>query len=116
MYSVRVLLLFFVIGIINSCHFDKENNLDPLLGLIDAVEDSTFQQVINNPETFQYQIRYTQVDRDQDNRPILTTFQYNTDHERYFYPASTVKMPVAFLALQRINELHGQNEKIDKLN
>ena len=88
--------------------------MDPLLGLIDAVEDSTFQQVINNPETFQYQIRYTQVDRDQDNRPILTTFQYNTDHERYFYPASTVKMPVAFLALQRINELHGQNEKIDK--
>jgi len=33
------------------------------------------------------------------------TYRFNVDPERYFYPASTVKLPVAALTLQWINEL-----------
>lgn len=37
------------------------------------------------------------------------TYRFNVDPERYFYPASTVKLPAAALALQWINEQGIQN-------
>ena len=114
MRGVRCILLLSVLGTLISCKGDQDASLDPLLDLIQGVEDSTFQHVLNNPDKFQYQIRYTQVDRDKNNGAILTSYEYNVDPKRYFYPASTVKMPVAFLALQRINELHQENKHIDR--
>jgi hypothetical protein len=51
------------------------------------------------------QIIYTQIDRNAKNEPVLTDYTFNNDPQLYFYPASTVKMPVAFLALQKLNEL-----------
>ena len=53
----------------------------------------------------QVQIIYTQINRDKTNRPSFISYRYQVDDDLYFYPASTVKMPVAFLALQRLNEL-----------
>ena len=51
------------------------------------------------------QVIYTQIDRDQRNTPRFTHFYYNLQPDLYFYPASTVKMPAAVLALQKLNEL-----------
>ena len=48
---------------------------------------------------------YTQINRDENNIPHFTTFQFNVDSTRYFYPASTVKLPVALLALEKLNEI-----------
>ena len=31
-------------------------------------------------------------------------YEYNTDVDRYFYPASTVKLPIALFALEKLNE------------
>ena len=61
--------------------------------------------VLNQPDTFQYQFIYTRIDRDQKNRPQLTNYYLNVDRNRYFNPASTVKMPLAFLALEKLNEM-----------
>jgi hypothetical protein len=58
---------------------------------------------LSNPE-FEIQIRYTQIDRDENNIPKFTPYSWN-ENENYFYPASTVKMPVAFAALQKFNEI-----------
>ena len=30
--------------------------------------------------------------------------EYNVDNENYFYPASTVKLPIALLAIEKVNE------------
>ncbi len=49
-------------------------------------------------------IIYTQIDRDSANQPHFTTFQYGSD-STYFYPASTVKLPVAALALEKLRQL-----------
>jgi len=68
-------------------------------------EDSILDSVINHPETFELQIFYTQIDRDSTNRPSFTSHYYGIDTNNYFYPASTVKMPAAFLALEKLNEL-----------
>ena len=38
-------------------------------------------------------------------RPEFTDHYFNVNDSSYFYPASTVKLPVAILALQKLNEL-----------
>ncbi len=64
-----------------------------------------FQEILDHKEKYEVQIIYTQIDRDERNQPAFESFYFNTDSSRYFYPASTVKMPVAFLALEKLNEL-----------
>lgn len=55
---------------------------------------------------FKIQIIYTQVDHLKKNKVKLTTYSYRNDPADYFYPASTVKLPIAILALQKLRELN----------
>jgi beta-lactamase class A len=52
------------------------------------------------------QVIYTQVNRDNNNQPSFEHFYFGIDPDQYFYPASTVKLPIAVLALQKLNELN----------
>jgi len=59
-----------------------------------------------DPDTYEIQVLYTEIDRRDDGAVRLTTHRWGAqDTAQYFYPASTVKMPAAILALQQINEL-----------
>lgn len=62
-------------------------------------------EILNQPEVFRYQLMYTKVDRDKKNFPKLTHYKMNVDADRYHNPASTVKLPTALIALERLNEL-----------
>lgn len=62
-----------------------------------------------NPEKYEVQIIYTQIDRDASNKPSFTNYEYNVDPNKYYYPASTIKMPMAFLALEKLNLLNRLN-------
>ena len=64
-----------------------------------------FATVMQDPEKFRVQIIYTQIDRDENNVPAFSSYHYRTNPDEYFYPASTVKLPTALLALEKINEL-----------
>jgi beta-lactamase family protein len=64
-----------------------------------------FGKILQSRDSFQLQIIYTQIDRDAHNYPTFKNYYFNVDSTKYFYPASTVKLPVALLALQKINEL-----------
>lgn len=64
-----------------------------------------FDSIVKHSKDWNVQIIYTQVDRDANNLPELTNYYYNVNSNKYFYPASTVKLPVAVLALQRLKEL-----------
>ncbi|MFI5155906.1 MAG: serine hydrolase [Chitinophagales bacterium] len=64
-----------------------------------------FAKILNNHDALKVQIIYTQIDRNASNAPSFTDYFFNVDSGKYFYPASTVKMPVALLALQRLHEL-----------
>lgn len=64
-----------------------------------------FGPVLRNPAKYDVQILYTQINRDAQNRPTFRTFRYRVDKDRYFYPASTVKLPAVLLALEKLNEL-----------
>lgn len=67
-----------------------------------------FKSVLTNPD-HKVQIIYTQIDRRKNGRPQFADHYFNINDSSYFYPASTVKLPVAILALQKLNELkiHG---------
>ena len=70
------------------------------------LEDTAFlSRFTANGERYKIQIIYTQINRDSKNRPRFSDFSYHLDANRYFYPASSVKMPLAILALQRCREL-----------
>jgi len=64
-----------------------------------------FKSIVKNKKELNVQIIYTQIDRDKKNHPAFTDHYFNVNKDSYFYPASTVKLPVAVLALQRLNEL-----------
>ncbi|MDR3712953.1 MAG: serine hydrolase [Puia sp.] len=61
--------------------------------------------VLDHPDSFRYQLIYTRIDRDRQNRPHFRNFYYRVNPLEYFNPASTVKMPLAFLALEKIDSL-----------
>ena len=64
------------------------------------------QQVLANPAEYRCQIIYTQINRDAQNQPRFTHYYFNYDPQLYFNPASMVKMPLAFLSLEKLNDLN----------
>lgn len=78
---------------------------DTFLEKLLQLKPAYFSQVLQQRKAMKVQIIYTQIDRKANNEPVFTTHSFNIDTADYFYPASTVKMPVALLALQALHEL-----------
>lgn len=70
------------------------NNASPLL-----------LHVLNNPDSFQYQLIYTEINRDRNNQPHFKQHYLHVDRDRYFNPASMVKLPTALAALEKLQTL-----------
>jgi hypothetical protein len=76
--------------------------------VVDEILDSHpewFAGVVDRAEAHRLQVLYTQIDRDEENRPTFRSHGYRLASDRYFYPASTVKLPVAALALEKLSDL-----------
>lgn len=65
-----------------------------------------FKRIIRDKDTLEVQIIYTQINRDSLNRPIFKSFYFHVDSTKYFYPASTVKLPMVLLAFEKLNQLN----------
>ena len=92
---MRNLLLISLVLILSGCK--------SLSGPIeDALKSSKskISVVKKNIKDHNIQIKLSVVDSE--NR--FKDFSFNVDDEKYFYPASTVKLPVVLLALEKINE------------
>jgi hypothetical protein len=59
------------------------------------------------PEKSEYEIQilYTQINRDENGNPTFVPHSFGLDTSRYFYPASSVKLAAAVLALEKLNLL-----------
>lgn len=99
------LLILLVISGLNSTvlaqNFDADNPLHQIL----QKHPQFFKRIMNSPDSFRVQIVYTQINRNKKNKASFREFSYRLNNQEYFYPASTVKMPIALLALEKINEL-----------
>ncbi len=78
----------------------------PFNKVFNTIKDSNAKSVLANPATFRYQIVYTQINRDKNGVPRFTNYKLNVDPNQYFNPASMVKMPLAFLSLEKLHELN----------
>ncbi len=77
----------------------------PLNWILQTLMPSAWGSIINNPDRYNLQFIYTRIDRDAENKPHFSHHPFNVDRLRYFYPASLVKLPLAALALEKINAL-----------
>jgi hypothetical protein len=95
----KLIYLFLFVLCITSCQ-TKQHRL-----FVDGLDAyPTLKKVLYDSSKYQVQILYTQIDRNEHVNPMMTAFQFNLDDERYFYPASTVKLPIAILALEWLEE------------
>ena len=75
--------------------------------LFNKASDS-LKQILNHPQKYKYQIIYTQINRDEKNVPVFKNYFMNVGGDQYFYPASMAKLPIALLALEKVNTIgHG---------
>lgn len=65
-----------------------------------------FDSVLAHQADWRVQICYSRIHRDRKGKVWFEDFRFGADTFQYFYPASTVKLPVALLALQRLQELN----------
>ena len=73
--------------------------------LIIKKREPQLKPVYKNKENHNLQILYTKVVRDSLGMPSFIEYDYKIDSNHYFYPASTMKLPIVALTLQKINEL-----------
>ncbi|MHA4811949.1 serine hydrolase [Flavitalea flava] len=76
-----------------------------LQNLLQKNASPQLKKILANPDSFRYQLIYTRIDRDKQNLPHFHDYYFRVDPEEYFNPASTVKMPLAFLALEKMKSL-----------
>jgi len=88
---------------------NTESSTDPVKNTLVEILNTTreLQPFIQNKDSLRLQVIYTKIERDHKNSPHFTDYTFNVNADQYFYPASTVKMPIAFLALEKMNELRG---------
>lgn len=98
-------LFLFLTVLIVGCKSPVPENADFFENLM-KTQPEQFNQIIKNCEALEVQILYTQINRDEKGVPSFKQFRYNVDSTRYFYPASTIKLPLCLLALEKINELN----------
>ncbi len=88
---------------------------DPTIKSIFLELETEFPQILQDLEKYEVQLRYTQINLDKDKNLKFDNFDYRVDSLQYFYPASMVKMPIAFLALEKLEMIQasGYNVSID---
>jgi hypothetical protein len=90
----------------STCKVKDSRILDKIIK-----SDSLLSNIHENNNLYEVQVRYTQIDRDANGKPTFKNIDYNVDPYKYFYPASTAKMPTAILALQKIKALAKETGK-----
>src|SRR6476646_8821733 len=104
-YSRLLLILILFYNLPSFCQVKNDRWLQQLL---ESKGSTLLHHVLSHPDSFQYQVPYTQLNREKRNKPHFRNYYVNVDRERYFNPASTVKLPTALAALEKINKLRQQ--------
>jgi len=82
------------------CCAKQEPIKNPLRHILD-LKNIEIKRVADNINTHEVQIRYTEITRRHDS-VFFTDHDFNVNDSTYFYPASSVKFPIAALALEKL--------------
>lgn len=84
---------------------NAQQNDSTIQGILANIQHEKAKKIIANPNQYRCQVIYTQIDRNTKGSPTFTHHRFNVDSNLYFNPASMVKMPLAFLSLEKLNEM-----------
>src|SRR5688572_23140085 len=99
--SKLLLGLMLVCGVLHS----QPRTDSHLRTILSQSNSELIQRIISDPDTFRLQIIYTEINRTKDNVPSFQNYYFNFNNDLYFNPASTVKLPLAFLSLEKFNRM-----------
>ena len=68
-------------------------------------DPATFEKIFRNKTDLNVQIIYTEIAKRPGGKQEFTNHYFNKGGSGYFYPASAIKLPLAILALQKLNTL-----------
>jgi beta-lactamase class A len=104
MRKVSVLIISLLLLI--SCSLSP----DPIKSAF--LEDEFLRKILKDKDDYEIQILYTEVSKNSVGQTEFSDFQFQLNEEKYFYPASTIKLPIAVLTLSKINELRAEGANI----
>ena len=102
----NIFLLFISLFVLHGCYFSS----DPIKSAIK--EDEFVRKIIRDKDNYEIQILYTEVSKNNLDQTEFKDFQFQLNDEKYFYPASTIKLPIAIMTLSKINELRAEGSNI----
>ena len=73
--------------------------------------DPYLKEIIKDKEDYEIQVMLTKVNHN-NTKIDFQNYQYQHDENQYFYPASTIKLPIVVLTLKKINELRSKGSDI----
>ena len=108
MHRMRLILLNLAVIFAGTCCFAQPKTDSFLQKILFGSNSRLLQDVLRYKDSFRVQIIYTQINRDEHNKPSFRNYYFNTDTGLYFNPASTVKLPLALLSLEKLNRMNKQ--------
>ncbi|MEZ4859602.1 MAG: serine hydrolase [Flavobacteriaceae bacterium] len=99
--KLNILLLTFLTLLMVSC---KQPNISPLEKVLWSAHPAMLK-VLHDPAYFEVQIRFSEIKRDAAGKVSFTDYDFRNSLENYFYPASTVKLPIAILAAEYVDSI-----------
>ena len=100
--AALIITLILLVG----CSF----NPDPIRSTFK--EDDFLRSILKDKDNYEIQILYTEVSKNSIGQSEFSDFQFQLNDEKYFYPASTIKLPIAVMALSKINELRAEGSTL----
>lgn len=86
--------------------FSQKGKNDDFLEKLMEKNKPVFDSVLKNRRDWNVQIIYSSIQHKGKSNKEIKDHYFNVDDQQYFYPASTVKLPIVLLALQKLNELN----------
>ena len=100
--AVFIISILLLIG----CSFRS----DPIISVLK--KDDFLRSIIKDKDKYEIQILYTEVSKNTLGQTEFTDFQFQLNDKKYFYPASTIKLPITVMTLSKINELRAAGSNI----
>ena len=109
MFNKFTLVYLAFLAFVSCGSQEKIENRNPLEIAL-ASQNPNIKRVMDSIEKHAVQIKFTQIER-KDGVISFQDHEFQVDSNNYFYPASTVKFPIALLALSKLNESEHLNRK-----
>ena len=100
---MKRILLLSIYSLLLSC---SSNPIELVLK-----SDTFLKGIVNDKQDYAIQIMLTKINQYGSNVDFHS-YQYQVDENQYFYPASTIKLPLVILTLKKINELRSRGSEI----